>query len=257
MSRSLTHDAAHDAPAHATEDLRGRTVFLIGDYLRTHMAGLTRALLDQYGVQRVVLLTESDETAQEMLAAMREDSASGRLRALATHGMLENALARARAHFGDPQVVVCTPFRPLLRQVRTADGNIVLEAAPLEEVVVQQVMHHANVAQQLAQVEGARLTIVMPTAPGASSVAAALALTVRTMLRAFTAAMGAAAHHAPRALVPRQIELVSHPDYGQPIGSGEVNTAVRAFVTAALASNNPAEQSERGWSAARGAAISA
>jgi len=105
-------------------------------------------------------------------------------------------------------------------------------------------------------VEGARLTIVLPTAPGASSVAAALALTVRTMVRAFTAAMGVAAQHTPRALAARQIDLVSHADYGQPLSNSEVNAAVRAFVAAALATGTPSDQADRSWNG-RGAAVTA
>lgn len=256
MGHSLVIDSMpHEAAAHIAEDLRGRTVFLVGDYLRTHLAGLTRALLDQHGAARVVLLTESDETAQEMLAAMPEDCAAGRLRALASHSGLERAFSLARARFGDPRLVVSTPFRPLPRRAPGRAEEPQIEPAEVEETVAQHVTHHARVAQLASQVEGARLTVVSCGAPAGEGRAAALAFTARTMLRAFTSSWSAGAAQSGRGLLARQVELMSPADPDQPVSVQEAAAAVRSFCTAALLTGG-ASDADRVWHL-RGTAMSA
>jgi malonyl-CoA reductase / 3-hydroxypropionate dehydrogenase (NADP+) len=244
------------ALAPAAEQFRGQTVYLIGDYLRPHLAGLIRVFLDQCGAARVVLLTERAETAQEMLAALPQQCASGRLRALATNGALEESIEQARARFGDPHLVICTPFHPFLRRVRPAqaEAGAMLDVAEVDELVEQHVTHHARVAQQLALIEGVRLTIVAPSvATRRAGTATSLANAFRAMLRVLTTALSAP--HVQRPITVHQIDLVCHADEGEPPSPAEAEAALRNFIAAALAaSSTPAARAERRWEA-NGAAM--
>ncbi|MEN9937430.1 MAG: hypothetical protein RLZZ387_4009 [Chloroflexota bacterium] len=198
-----------------TDEFRDRTIYLIGDYLRPHLAELIRAFLEERGAARVVLLTERYETAQEMLAAMRHYCEDGRLRALGTDGTIGESIARARAHFGDPHFVVSTPFRPLLRPWHTPAER------QMSEAVAEQLTHHARVAQQLAEIEGVRLMVVTPGA----SVASAVEQAVCPMLGAFAGDQSGG--------VVRQIDLAYHTEEYESTAEAAA-ASLRRFITAVL-----------------------
>ncbi len=214
----------------------GTTVFLIGEHLRQHLARLAQTFLEEYEVGRLVILTESDETAQHLLGQLPADE---RLQAFATHGNLEEGIDRAQRRYGKPAAIVSTPFRalPSCRLVGSAEGDWskVLSEEDFTELIEQQITHHFRVAQKAAFIDGGRLVLVTPaTGRGSTDEEFALANFIKTTLHAFTATLGAESERTIHYSAVNQVDLTRRARDEEPRNAAEEEEELIRFVTAVL-----------------------
>lgn len=237
------------AGTHRLEQLRGSTVFLVGDYLRRHLLRLARVYLEEYDVARVVLLTETKETAHALLAELPEHSAGGRLYAIATEGDLEGSIDRARAEYGDPGPVACTPFRPLPTRpvVGGSDGDWtgVLDETDFAELVEHNLTHHFRVTQKVSLIDGAQLVLVTPeTSARSTPEEFALANFIKTTLHAFTATAGVESERTVHRVPVNQVDLTRRARSEEPRNAVEEEEELNRFVDAVLLTSAPLPEPE-------------
>lgn len=237
------------AGQHRLEKLRGMTVYLIGEYLRRHLLLLARTYLEEYDVGRVVLLTETAETARELLAELPEHRDSGRLCAVATEGDLETAIDRVRREYGSPGPVVCTPFRPLPTRpiVGGIDGDWsgVLDENDFAELIEHNLTHHFRVAQKVSLMDGAQLVLVTPeTSARSTAEEFALANFVKTTLHAFTATAGVESERTVHRVPVNQVDLTRRARNEEPRNATEEEEELKRFVDAVLLTTAPLPEPE-------------
>lgn len=225
------------------ERLRGSTIYLVGEQMRAHLARLIPAYLFEYGVARVVLITETAETGAELCAAFPAQAAAGRLVAVAAGADLEGAIERSRVTYGPADAVVSTPFRPL-PAARLApagdDWSAVLSAEGFVELVEQQLTHHVRVAQRVATMDGARLVLVTPNTTARSREEEfALANFVKTTLHSFTATLGAECERLCHYTAVNQVDLSRRARDEEPRSAEEEEEELVRFVEAVLLTSVP------------------
>jgi malonyl-CoA reductase/3-hydroxypropionate dehydrogenase (NADP+) len=223
--------------------LRGATVYLVGERMTRHLERLTTAFLDEQGAGRVVLITESAETAAGMLAAFPQHTGAGRLVACVAGSDLEGALETARHSHGPADAVVSTPFRPLPAVQLAPEGGDwsgVLSAEGFVELVEQQLTHHVRVAQRVATMDGARLVLVTPdTTARSSEEEFALANFVKTTLHSFTATLGAECERLCHYTAVNQVDLTRRARDEEPRTAAEEAEELERFVEAVLLTSVP------------------
>lgn len=250
FERTVTEGELFGKPGKERLDkLAGTTVLLIGEHLQQQLIALAQAFLDEHQAAKVVFITETDESARALTAALPEQSRSGRAVSLVAGADIEGAIDRACAEQGRPGPVVSTPFRPL-PQARLAtsqpDWSDVLTIQEFSDLVEQQITHHFRVAQKASLIDGANLTLVTPPTSARSTSPShalaeefALANFVKTTLHAFTATLGAeserTAHHVP----VNQVDLTRRARNEEPKNDSEEQEELARFVTAVLLTSAP------------------
>lgn len=231
------------------EKLRGTTVYLIGEYLHRHLLILARTYLEEYDVGRVVLITETEETAQHLLAELPQHSGCGRLCAIASDGKVEEAIDRARREYGSPGPVVCMPFRPL--PTRPLVGSIgsdwsgVLSEEDFAEIVEYNLTHHFRVTKKVSLIDGVQLVLVTPeTSARSTAEEFALANFVKTTLHAFTATAGVESERTVHRVPVNQVDLTRRARAEEPRNAAEEEEELRRFVDAVLLTSAPLPEPE-------------
>jgi malonyl-CoA reductase/3-hydroxypropionate dehydrogenase (NADP+) len=225
------------------EKLAGATVYLIGEHLQQHLGALARSFLDEHQAARVVLIAETEDGARALAAALPDHAAAERMVSVIAGADIEDAIDRARARYGLPGPVVCTPFRPIPRRRLAAtrpDWSDVLTIREFEDVVEQQITHHFRVAQKVSLMEGANLTLVTPqTSAQSSAEEFALANFVKTTLHAFTATAGAESERTAHTVPVNQVDLTRRARSEEPQDGAEEQEELGRFVTAVLLTSAP------------------
>jgi malonyl-CoA reductase/3-hydroxypropionate dehydrogenase (NADP+) len=222
--------------------LRGKTVYLVGEHLRRHIARLARAFLDECQVEKVVLLTESEASARELLSSMGSYHDDGRVFALACGDELEQAFDRAYFEHGKPGPVVSMPFRPLPTSPLSANGDWsdVLSEDGFAAVVEQNLTHHLRVARKVSLVDGAQLVLVTPeTSAKSTAEEFALANFIKTTLHALTATLGAESERTVHHVPVNQVDLTRRSRSEEPRGADEEDEELNRFVSAVLLTSAP------------------
>jgi malonyl-CoA reductase/3-hydroxypropionate dehydrogenase (NADP+) len=226
------------------ELLAGSTVFLIGEHLRQHLVALARCFLEEHAAARVVLITESEGGAHELLASLPEHANAGQLLALAAGDDIEGALDRARTVHGRPGPVVSTPFRPLPQSRLAAPGDEawddVLSTEAFAALVEHNITHHFRVAQKVSLMDGANLTLVTPaTSHRSPAEEFALANFVKTTLHALTATLGAESERTVHHVPVNQVDLTRRARSEEPQNDAEEAEELVRFVNAVLLTAAP------------------
>jgi malonyl-CoA reductase/3-hydroxypropionate dehydrogenase (NADP+) len=185
VERSTTERELFGSPNQERLDqMRGRTVWIIGEHLTDYIAEAARQCVEVCHVARVVLLTASEEGAaaiRAQLAELPETSVETILCAPGLEGAMDDALSR----WGLPTTVVSTPFQPLPDRLFDLDDPLTPEA--FRDVVEANLTHHFRVARKASLYDDCQLVLVSPDVPmGDNSPAFALANFVKTTLHAFT-----------------------------------------------------------------------
>lgn len=225
------------------QKLAGTKVFLIGEHLHQHLTALAQCFLDDYRAARVVLITETEESARALTAALPAHEAAGRLVGIAAGSDIEGAIDRACIEHGQPGPVVSTPFRPLPQGRLAAsrpDWSDVLTTEDFTALVEHQITHHFRVAQKASLIDGANLTLVTPpTSARSTAEEFALGNFVKTTLHALTATLGAeserTAHHVP----VNQVDLTRRARNEEPQNATEEQEELARFATAVLLTSAP------------------
>jgi len=226
------------------EQLRGATVYLVGEQMRRHLARLISCYLDEHAASKLVLITESGASAAALLADFPAHAAAGRLVAYTAGSDLEGALERARLEHGPADAVVSTPFHLLptvqLEPSASGDWSEVLSAEGFVELVEQQLTHHVRVAQRAATMDNARLVLVTPNTTARSSEEEfALANFVKTTLHSFTATLGAECERLCHYTAVNQVDLTRRARDEEPRSEAEEAEELERFVEAVLLTSAP------------------
>lgn len=244
FERTVTEGELFGKPGPQRLDrLAGGTVYLIGEQMRLHLALMARTFLEEYAAARVVLLTESECAATEMMRELDDLAQNGRFVALPTCGDIEGGIDRAIAKYGLPGPVICTPFRGLPQvalSARNGDWSTVLTTAEFEELVEQHLTHHFRVIRKVGLIEGANLTLVTPpTSARSTSEEFALANFIKTTLHALTATAGAESERTTPHVPVNQVDLTRRARSEEPRNAAEEEEELQRFVNAVLLTSAP------------------
>jgi malonyl-CoA reductase/3-hydroxypropionate dehydrogenase (NADP+) len=225
--------------------MRDATIWLIGEYLTSHLARAARLALEQSHVGRIMLLTESEAAGREVREMLRIVLGSERIESIVVGDDLEGAMDRALRAGGSPAAVVSTPFRPLPSQLFADDGRAVLDAQGFADLVEAHLTHHFRVARKVSLFDDVRLVLVSPDVPVRPSHAEfALANFVKTTLHALTATLGVENERLVHAVPVNQINLTRRVRSEEPRDAAEQAEEQERFAHAVLLASAPLPEPE-------------
>jgi malonyl-CoA reductase/3-hydroxypropionate dehydrogenase (NADP+) len=225
--------------------MRGQTIWLIGEYLTSHLARAARLALEASNVGRIVLLTRTPEAGREVQSLLRIVLGAERIECIAVGDDLEGAMDQALRQGGAPAAVVSTPFSPLPSQIFSSDGSPALDAAGFAELVEAHLTHHFRVARKVSLMDHVRLVLVSPDAPVRPSHAEfALANFVKTTLHALTATLGVENERLVHNVPVNQINLTRRVRSEEPRDLAEQAEEQERFAHAVLLASAPLPEPE-------------
>jgi malonyl-CoA reductase / 3-hydroxypropionate dehydrogenase (NADP+) len=232
------------------EQLKGSTVFLIGEYLVEHLITLAKSYLDTYGAARVVFITETEDGAQQLLDRLPEHREAGRAVSIVSNGDLEMAIDRACHEYGRPVPVVSMPFRALpactLVGSSSGDWSRVMSEADFADLVEQQITHHFRVAQKISLMDNACLAMCTPeTTVRSTTEEFALANFVKTTMHAFTSTIGVEGDRTVHRVPVNQVDLTRRARAEEPRKPEEEASEMRRFVDAVMLATAPPAEGDR------------
>jgi malonyl-CoA reductase/3-hydroxypropionate dehydrogenase (NADP+) len=225
--------------------MRDATIWLVGEYLTSHLARAARLALEQSHVGRIMLLTESEAAGREVKEMLRIVLGSERIESIVVGDDLEGAMDRALRIGASPAAVVSTPFRPLPSQLFAEDGQSVLDAAGFAALVEAHLTHHFRIARKVSLLDDVRLVLVSPDVPVRPSHAEfALANFVKTTLHALTATLGVENERLVHNVPVNQINLTRRVRSEEPRDLAEQAEEQERFAHAVLLASAPLPASE-------------
>jgi len=256
VERTITEREMFGSPKRERLDqMRGRTVWLIGEPLIDHLAEAARQLVHQCQVGQVVFITATEPAAQALRRALR-DVRADLLQTLVLDGEgsrgaeggtgIEAAMDDALRRFGHPTTIVSTPLAPL----PVAAGG---DAAPLPSpevfgaLVQAQLTQHFRVARKASLIDGAQLVLVTPDVPfgrDPEGTGFALANFVKTTLHAFTATLAVENERLDHDVPVNQINLTRRVRSEEPRNEAEHDEEVKRFARAVLLAGAPLPDAE-------------
>ncbi|MFN3370352.1 MAG: SDR family NAD(P)-dependent oxidoreductase [Sphingomonadaceae bacterium] len=243
VERSTTERELFGSPkAERLEQMRGRTVWLIGEHLTDYLAEATRRFVEDCHVARVVLLTASEAGAAAILAQLA-DLPADRVERIGLDQGLESAMDDALVRWGRPTTIVSTALAPLPTRLFDTDG-----ALPPEDfgaVVEANLTHHFRVARKASLYDGCQLVLVSPDVPmGTDGAAFSLANFIKTTLHAFTATLAVENERLVHDVPVNQINLTRRVRSEEPRDLDEHLEEVRRFARAVLLLGAPLPDAE-------------
>ena len=243
VERSTTERELFGGPKRERLDqMRGKTVWLVGEHLVDHLAETARELVNECHVARVVLISRSEEGA----AALREalaDLPAEQLAFQSSGAGLEAALDEAYRHWGAPITVVSTPFVPL--PTRLFDAEAPLSIEEFREMIAANLTHHFRLSRKVSLYDGCQLVLVSPdVGVDDRSPAFALANFLKTTLHAFTATLAVENERLVHEVPTNQINLTRRVRSEEPRDLDEHLEEVRRFARAVLLLGAPLPDAE-------------
>jgi malonyl-CoA reductase / 3-hydroxypropionate dehydrogenase (NADP+) len=244
LERSITErELFGSAKKERLEQLRGRTVWLIGEHLVAHLAEAARQLIEVCHVGRVVLLTRSAEGAQN-IASQLSEAARAAVVIVPCGDDIEGGMDRARGMAGMPTSVVSTPFSALPTVLFAGDQGE-LDANGFRSLVEENLTHHFRVAKKASMLDDCQLVLVSPDVPaGTADVAFSLANFVKTTLHALTATLAVENERLVNDVPVNQINLTRRVRSEEPRNDEETTEEVRRFARAVLLAGAPLPDAE-------------
>ena len=220
--------------------MREQTIWLVGEYLVSHLARAARLALEQSHVGRIMLLTRTAEAGEQIKDLLRIVLGNERLHSIVVGDDLEGAMDEALRVGGRPSAVVSTPFTPLPRELFNADGTPALDAGGFAELVEAHLTHHFRVARKVSLFEDVRLVLVTPDVPVHPTHAEfALANFVKTTLHALTATLGVENERLVHSVPVNQINLTRRVRSEEPRDAREQAEEQERFAHAVLLASAP------------------
>lgn len=244
LERSITErELFGSAKRERLDQLRGRTVWLIGEHLAPHLAEAVRQLADLCQVGRVVLLTRTMEGADGIEALVPREHRRLLVK-IPCGDDIEAGMNAALQQAGKPTTVVSTPFAPLPPALFGTDGAV-LDAAAFRELVDVNLTHHFRVARKASMLDDAQLVLVSPDVPaGGDGEAFSLANFVKTTLHALTATLAVENERLVNDVPVNQINLTRRVRSEEPRNDEETLEEVRRFARAVLLAGAPLPDAE-------------
>ena len=244
LERSITErELFGSAKRERLDQLRGRTVWLIGEHLAPHLAEAVRQLADLCQVGRVVLLTRTMAGADGIEALVPREHRRLLVK-IPCGDDIEAGMNAALQQAGKPTTVVSTPFAPLPAAL-FHDGGGMLDAAAFRELVDVNLTHHFRVARKASMLDDAQLVLVSPDVPaGGDGEAFSLANFVKTTLHALTATLAVENERLVNDVPVNQINLTRRVRSEEPRNDEETLEEVRRFARAVLLAGAPLPDAE-------------
>ncbi|MDZ7630819.1 MAG: SDR family oxidoreductase [Gemmatimonadaceae bacterium] len=244
LERSITErELFGSAKRERIDQLRGKTVWLIGEHLAPHLAEAVRQLAELCHVGKVVLLTRT-MTGADGIEALVPRELRRVLIKIPCGDDIEGGMNAALQHAGKPTTVVSTPFSPLPAALFAADGDV-LDAEAFRELVDANLTHHFRVARKASMLDDTQLVLVSPDVPAGGHVEAfSLANFVKTTLHALTATLAVENERLVNDVPVNQINLTRRVRSEEPRNDEETLEEVRRFARAVLLAGAPLPDAE-------------
>jgi malonyl-CoA reductase/3-hydroxypropionate dehydrogenase (NADP+) len=225
--------------------MRDQTIWLVGEYLVSHLARAARLALEQSHVGKVILLTRSAAAAEQVRDLLRIVLGNERIHSVVVGDDLEAGMDEALRLGGAPAAVVSTPFTPLPHAIFHDDGTPALDAAGFAGLVEAHLTHHFRVARKVSLFDDVRLVLVTPDVPVHPTHAEfALANFVKTTLHALTATLGVENERLVHNVPVNQINLTRRVRSEEPRDVREQAEEQERFAHAVLLASAPLPDQE-------------
>ena len=163
VERSTTERELFGSPKQERLDqMRGRTVWIIGEHLGDYLAEATRQFIEDCHVERVVLLTAS-AAGDAAIRAPLADLDAAKIVTMSCEAGLEIAMDQALGQWGRPTTIVSTPFTALPGRLFDLEDPLSPEA--FRDVVEDNLTHHFRVARKASLYDDCQLVLVSPDVP--------------------------------------------------------------------------------------------
>ncbi|MES3033487.1 MAG: SDR family oxidoreductase [Gemmatimonadota bacterium] len=244
LERSITdRELFGSAKRERLDQLRGRTVWLIGEHLAPHLAEAVRQLAELCQVGKVVLLTRTMAGADGIEALVPRELRRVLVK-IPCGDDIEAGMNAALQQAGRPTTVVSTPFAPLPPALFGTDGEV-LDAATFRELVEVNLTHHFRVARKASMLDDTQLVLVSPDVPAGGHVEAfSLANFVKTTMHALTATLAVENERLVNDVPVNQINLTRRVRSEEPRNEEETLEEVRRFARAVLLAGAPLPDAE-------------
>ena len=244
LERSITErELFGSAKRERLDQLRGKTVWLIGEHLVPHLAEAARQLIETCAVGRVVLLSHTLAGADAIEAAIPREMRRGLVK-IPCGDDIEGGMNLALQQAGKPTTVISTPFAPLPEQLFRKDGDV-LDAEAFRELVDVNLTHHFRVARKASLLDDAQLVLVSPDVPAGGDVESfSLANFVKTTMHALTATLAVENERLVNDVPVNQINLTRRVRSEEPRNDEETLEEVRRFARAVLLAGAPLPDAE-------------
>lgn len=243
VERSTTERELFGSPKQERLDqMRGRTVWVIGEHLVDYLAETARQFVTDCHVARVVFLTRTEGGAAALKAEL-DDLPATSVEAIPCGDGLEVAMDAALARWGKPTTVLSTPLVPLPPRLFEAEQPLAPEE--FRQVVADNLTHHFRVARKASLYDDCQLVLATPdVAMGDKSPAFALANFIKTTLHAFTATLAVENERLVHDVPVNQVNLTRRVRSEEPRDLEEHLEEVRRFARGVLLVGAPLPDAE-------------
>lgn len=243
VERSTTERELFGSPKQERLDqMRGRTVWIIGEHLTDYLAETARAFIEDCHVARVVVITRSPE-AFAAIRAQLEPATAEALTSLVMSSDIEAAMDEALRRWGRPTTILSTPMSPLPGKLFDSEDPLTPEE--FRALVADNLTHHFRVSRRASLYDDCQLVLTSPDVPmGDKSPAFTLANFIKTTLHAFTATLAVENERLVHDVPVNQVNLTRRVQSEEPRDLDEHLEEVRRFARAVLLLGAPLPDAE-------------
>ena len=242
VERSTTERELFGSPKQERLDqMRGKTVWIIGEHLIDYIAETARAFVTEAQVARVVLITRTAEGFAALKDALSDVADS--VESIVCGDVVEGAMDQAMVQWGRPTTVLSTPFEALPQKLFERDDPLDPDAFRL--LVANNLTNHFRVSRKASLYDDCQLVLASPDVPmGDKSPAFALANFIKTTLHAFTATLAVENERLVHDVPVNQINLPRRVQSEEPRNLDEHLEEVKRFARAVLLVGAPLPDAE-------------
>jgi malonyl-CoA reductase/3-hydroxypropionate dehydrogenase (NADP+) len=243
VERSTTERELFGSPNQERLDqMRGRTVWIIGEHLSDFLAETARQFVTECHVARVVLLTRSAAGFAAVRDAL-DDIPDAPLESILLDDGVEAAMDSALLRWGRPTTILSTPLEALPNRLFQTDALLTPEE--FRALVANNLTAHFRVARKASLYDDCQLVLASPDVPmGDKSPAFALANFIKTTLHAFTATLAVENERLVHNVPVNQINLTRRVRSEEPRDLDEQLEETKRFTRAVLLVGAPLPDAE-------------
>ncbi len=243
VERSITERELMGSPKQERlEQMRGRTVWIVGEHLVDYLAESARRFVEDCHVARVVLVTRTNEGSETLRKALA-DLPESAIQTLIGGDDIEAKMDQAILQWGRPTTVVSTPFRAL--PSRLFDPAAPLTPKEFRDLIADNLTHHFRIARKASLFDDCQLVLVSPDVPmGDTSPAFDLANFIKTTLHAFTTTLAVENERLVHDVPVNQINLTRRVRSEAPRDLDEYLEQIQRFARAVLLLGAPLPDAE-------------
>jgi malonyl-CoA reductase/3-hydroxypropionate dehydrogenase (NADP+) len=243
VERSTTERELFGSPKQERLDqLRGKTVWIIGEHLVDYIGETARAFIEECHVAHVVMITRTAEGYAALQAALGDVPATA-LQSVVCGESVETAMDHAMLQWGRPTTILSTPFEELPQKLFALDDPLSPEDFRL--VIANNLTSHFRVARKASLYDDCQLVLASPDVPmGDKSPAFALANFIKTTLHSFTATLAVENERLVHDVPVNQVNLTRRVQSEEPRDLDEHLEEVKRFARAVLLLGAPLPDAE-------------